>query len=243
MYYKYLIMGLFDLFIKSRKHNVALSSVAKKLKISEESIVAILREAGFDIYNFPHTFLNEKHLEILSQKYVEAIKNFYTSSSKNFYDLNTFEKLELKKFFAKFIRYDFFLGSYNQELIDSKVFKSKLDSELIKDFFYSLIEEIEFEAIHGNIYYTNIISVAGKEFTKFLYKVKLKTKSTFNNIKSKLFSILTTCRYYIFTDDEDHTAKAKLELCFSAVRNLSGEALKNINYLKFHIKWTELKYL
>ncbi|WP_291134433.1 hypothetical protein [Flavobacterium sp. UBA7663] len=235
-------MGLFDFFRKSKKHNVALHSVAKKLKISEESIVAILKEAGFEIYNFPYTFLNEKHLEILSQKYVEAIKSFYSSSSKNFYDLNNYQQIEVKKFFTKFIRYNLSFNTCNQELIDDNFFKSKLDSELIKDFFYRLIDEIEFEAIHGNIYHTDSISIEGKEFTKFLYKIKLKTKSTFNNIKSKLFSILTTCHYYIFSDDEDHIAKAKLELCFSAMRDLSGEALKNINYLKFRIKWKKLKY-
>ncbi|WP_072993986.1 hypothetical protein [Flavobacterium segetis] len=236
-------MGLFEFFRKGKKHNVALHSVAKKLKISEESIVNILKDSGFDIYNFPHTILNEKHLEVLSQKYVEAIKNFHNTSSKNLYNLSNFDRLEVQKFFSRFIRYDYFTESYNEGLFDNKVFKSKLDSGLIKDFFYLLIDEIEFEAIHGNIFYTNGFSIECKEFTKFLYRVKLKTKSTFNNIKSRLFSILTTCQYYIFTDDEDHIAKANFELCFSAVRDLSGEALKNINYLKFNVKWKELKYL
>jgi hypothetical protein len=235
-------MGLFDVFRKSRKYNVALHSVAKKLKISDESIVAILKDAGFEIYNFPQTLLNEKHLEILSQKYVDAIKRFYNTSSKSYYDLTFDEQLEVKRFFQKFIRNDYFFERFNQDLPDSNFFKSKLDSELIKDFFYRLIYEVEFESAHGNVYYIDSVTFECKEFTKFLYKVKLKIKSTFNNIKSKLFSILTSCHYYIFTDDEDHIAKAKLELCFSAVRNLSGEALKYINYLKFHIKWKELKY-
>lgn len=235
-------MGLFDIFRRSKKHNVALHLVAKKLRISEESIIAILRDAGFEIYNFPQTFLNENHLEILSHKYVDAIKSYYNSASKNYYDLSFNEQQEVKRFFERFIKRDFFFERFNQELLDNNFFKSKLDSELIKDFFYSLVDDIEFEALHGNLFYSGSNSFEAKEFSKFLYKIKLKTKSTFNNIKSRLFSILTSCHYYIFTDDEDHIAKAKLELCFSAVRNLSGEALKYINYLKFHIKWKELNY-
>ena len=57
-------MGLLDFFWQ-KKYSVTLSSVSKKLKISEDSIISILRVAGFEVFNMPFILLNEKHLEII----------------------------------------------------------------------------------------------------------------------------------------------------------------------------------
>ena len=238
-------MGLLDFFWQ-KKYSVTLSSVSKKLKISEDSIISILRVAGFEVFNMPFILLNEKHLEILSKAYVDAVKRFYTSSSKNFFSLNKHEQFEMKNFFLNFVAIDSRYNSYSTNSISNEIFKSKLDSNLIKDFFYSLIDEIEFEEGFYDPFFSKSKSVGhavNDVFVKIFYKIKLKTKSTFNNIKSKLFSIILNCHYYIFSDDENHSIRDSLKSCFSWVINISREALKNINYLKFQIEWKKLNYL
>lgn len=238
-------MGLLDFFWQ-KKYSVTLSSVSKKLKISEDSIVSILRDAGFEVFNMPYVLLNEKHLEILSKGYVDAVKRFYTNSSKNFFSLNKHEQFEIKNFFLNFIAIDSRYNYYSTNSINNEIFKSRLDSNLIKDFFYNLIDEIEFEEAFYGPFFSKSRSVGhavNDVFIKIFYKIKLKTKSTFNNIKSKLFSIILNCHYYIFSDDENHSIRDSLKSCFSWVINISREALNNINYLKFQIEWKKLNYL
>lgn len=236
-------MGLFDFFWK-KKYNLTLFSVSKKLKMPQESIISILREAGFEAFNIPMFILNEKHLEILSKAYVNAVKKFYTATNKNFFLLTTHEQLEMKNFFSNFIDFELKYSSYSGDAVNNGIFKSRLDSNLIKDFFFSLMDEIEFEEeFYGT--YSGSISVGHKVnevFVRIFYKIKLKTKSTFNNIKSKLFSITISCQYYIFTDDENHSNGESTRSCFSWVTAISREALKNNNYLKFHITCKTFNY-
>lgn len=235
-------MGLFDFLRGPRKHRVSLHSVAKRLKISQISIVSILRDAGFQIYDMPFVILDERHLEILSVKYVDAIKTYHNSSTKNYYNMSSYEQIEIRKFFAKFMNNGFWTSNY-VEISSENFFKSKLNSDSIKDFFYTVIENIENEELYGyDFFATENSNSIDNVFNKFLYKIKLKTSKSFNDIKSKLISILTTFKYYIFSDDEDHNAKANVKLCFSALRKMPREALIKINYLKFQIQWKKLSY-
>lgn len=235
-------MGLFDFLRAPRKHRVSLYSVAKRLKISQISIVSILRDAGFQIYDMPFAILDERHLEILSVRYVDAIKTYHNSSTKNYYNLNLDEQIGIRKFFAQFTNNGFWTSSYVEDSGENFV-KSKLNSDSIKDFFYRVIENIENEELCGHGFFTSENSNSiDNVFNKFLYKIKLKTSKSFNDIKSKLISSLTTFKYYIFTDDEDLNAKANEKLCFSALRKMPREALIKINYLKFQIQWKKLSY-
>lgn len=237
-------MGFFEFLYGKTQYKVSLSSVARMLKISEISIVAILREAGFNISNMPFVKLDERHLEILSVKYIDAIKNYHSSSIKNYYNLNFYDQEQTRRFFSKFIQNRFFWHFSYADITSETFLNSKLNSNSIKEFFYKIIEEIEFEELYGHKSYRLQISTSSDyQFNKFLHKIKLKISNSFNDIKSKLISILTTYQYYVFSDDEEHIAKANLEFCFSALRNVLREALININYLKQQIQWKKLNYL
>lgn len=241
-------MGFFEFLYGKTQYSVTLNSVAKMLKISENSIVAILRDAGFNINNMFFVKLDERHLEILSVKYIDAIKNFHSASIKNYHNLNFQEQEQTRKFFSKFIQNRFFWNSKCYDTgydIGYEIFmNSNLNSNSIKEFFYKIIEEIEYEELYGHrSYRLQTSNSADYQFNKFLYKIKLKISRSFNDIKSKLISILKTYQHYVFSDDEGHSAKANLEFCFSALKNMSGEALININYLKHQIQWKKLNYL
>ncbi len=240
-------MGFFD-FFKRKKYRVTLHSVSRKLKLSQDSIVSILRDAGFEIFNIPVTILNEKHLAVLSVYYVEAIKNYYNTSLKKYNELGPVEQEELRIFFSSFI-----LESdqpYVFGRAEDNVFKKNLSVYLIEVFFYKKIDEIVYEQyndlfgqrLFGDEFEVNELSSVDRIINKYIHKIKLKIKKSFANVKSRLIQILISSHYYIFSNDEEHSREANFTLCFSAIKKMGGEALININYLKFR-KWKKiLKY-
>lgn len=240
-------MEFFQLYRTRRKHNVSLKSVAIKLNLSEDKIISILQNAGFDIFYFPSIRLNEDHLEVLSNSYVESIKSYHNSKSKKYYNLNFEERHEFNHFFYRFIKKSYNIWEYNNiDVSLDKVVNSNLDNDLIKDFFFNLVSQIEYHETISNGYYLQNIAYVEKIFNKYRHKIKLrlkhKLKSLLSDIRTLIHSILVCCHYYIFSDDEDHNGEAARNTSFFVLRNTQLEALIIINYLKFHKQWKILNY-
>lgn len=235
------------------RKNISLFRIAQKLGLSEEDILTLLEDAGFDTKNSSLAFLNEHHLEVLSRSYIKSIKSYYSKVSKNHYELDFEEQNNLKLFFSKFIQeeinFSFLKFSFTQGYeINHKspldrVFVEKLDDNLIKNFFHELIFQHECNEYSENLLGFVDILYVEKIFHKIKhrFKIKLNSQYEFSDIRSRLYSILICCHYYIFSDDEDHIGKATPKESLSDLKHKIGEALNEIIYLKFSPQWKILK--
>lgn len=222
--------------IKFASGRVTLFAVAKIFGIIEEDIVNLLRNAGYDVHNIPFTKLNDGHLEVLSKAYVKAVKSYYNSTSKNLKNLSKDDIEDSRIFFSRFIKRSMFF--YFEADPKDQVFKKKLDDHLIIDFFFELIDKIEFrESITGvnNLFDHNF---SEDVFNRVRYRIKIDVKSKFilKDLRSSIHSILVCFHYYIFSDDEDNTIEASNRTRFSGKDFFAGEALKLFKFLKFSPK-------
>lgn len=206
--------------------DVRLKDLSKKLGIQQNVIVEILKEAGFEVFNRANFLLNEKHLEILSQKYIESVKHLQKRLiKKNFVaDLNY--KANIRKFILKFVDQQDFPENV---LSDNSISKLKLNTDLIRAFFFNLINEIFLQAKLSALY--SNINDEYKNIRKFLSRIKIKVKSYFNHINSKILFTTVTGQYYIFTDEEDVIVEKKIAKDFSTIKNLTREALNKTHHL------------
>lgn len=229
-----LISSLDQLQDLSPKYNVRLTVLARELKISESWIVNVLRSEGFDIHKLPSTILNEEHIFVLSLKYVDAIKRLYNQSLKNYYSFSSEEIEEYKTFFSYFGNDVFTPPSFG-------FFKTKLKSSRISEFFFEIVSNILLQEAYGpsltfenSIYNIQLIN-------KIIHKVRLKIKRKFNFIFTQIYSILISCHYYIFSDEEDSSSEVSQKIRFSRKIEFKREALF-INNLKFLIPCKNLNY-
>lgn len=212
---------------------VSLLGVAKVLGIKEEGIVALLRNAGYDVYNIPFTKLNDGHLEVLSKAYVKAIKSYYNTTAKNLKNLPKDEIVNSRSFFSRFIKRGMFF--YFDPNFEDQVFKKKLDDHLIIDFFFELIDKIELRESISELNHLINYNFSDDVFNRVKYRIKIDVKSKFilKDLRSSIHSILVCFHYYIFSDDEENTIEARNNLRFSGKEFFAGEALKLIEFLKF----------
>lgn len=248
-------MGWFNFLTKSKKYNVTLSSVAKEFGMSQSFITELLVNAGYNTFLMPFTRLNNDHLEIILSAYVNSVKSYYRESSKNFTKFDLQKQEELRRYFKQFIHKGFFSSEFtiviNHEIqlaSNGRIFNQNLDSGLIRDFFFETIDRIEFrERMRENAYYDFneefqiLVSNIRPSFVHHELKWRLNIKHTFNDIKSRIFTITITGHYYIFTAEEDLFAAflTSLDRCFSAVKKALGEALK-FNNSNFNPQWKKI---
>ena len=254
---KLLGMGWFSFNSKEREYNISISAIAKEFGISRGVINALMKEAGYNPGQFIFTNLAKRHLEIILLAYVHSIKSLYKESSKNFSNYSLKEQEELKVFFGKFIRKTFFLPEVEIRINDrilpasnGKIFKSDLDNDLIRDYFFKRIEQLEIEQeflsynlgdFDGFDLSDLVNSLHYTPRPSFIYRQMnwtIKIKHTFTYIKSRIFTITLTGHYYIFSAEEDSAAALipSITRCFSAVKLTPGEAL-NINISKLTPTW------
>lgn len=222
------IMELFNIPFIDDHYNVTLKDVAKKLGVSRSSIVEILKENGFEAINFSDFLLDYNHLEVLSEKYVESVKSLQNRFSKKYFFYNLNEREQIRKFLLKFINTE----KISKNLFfDENIIKSKLDKNLIKEFFFNLIDEIRLEVSLGKL--SIQIKDDYKKFRILIPKIKIKIKRSFSNNNSNIFFLTITGHYYIFTDEEGQIVEKKFTKDFSTIKYLYREALNNIHNLMF----------
>lgn len=252
---------------KNKKHNVLLADVTKEFGMTQNYIINILSMAGYSVFNIPSFRLNNSHLEIISSAYVNSVKSLYKESSKNFMKFDRIKQMELKRFFNHFINRSFFSTNNINEITDEillsgneKIFSENLNPELIRSYFFSIIEEIELrEAINtlrldSNLdldfdfdflnFTTNtpVTTITSKpKFIHYELKWRLKAKHAFNDIKSRFFTTIITGHYYIFNSEEDSITVflTSIKRCFSTVKITLGEVLKQ-NNSNFNQSWTKI---
>ncbi len=236
---------------KPMKFAINLHLVSRKLGIPAHTLVEVLQDAGFRIFNLPTTILTEKHLLILANAYADSVVSYYNSSLKNYHTLNEVEQGNLRRFFARFLHDSFFcsITSYEESL--DKVFTQKLDTGLIKDFFFNLMQQIAISQSRSRSFFIDSdasidSSSAYKSLKKISHRLKLKIKvKNINNsdFRIKLHSILICSHYHIFSDDENHKGEALPKISFSDLFTYFEEALKCIHNLKQSKKWMILNPL
>lgn len=232
-------------------NKVNFSNFSKKIGISENQIIDLLINSGFDNVNESTIYLNEEHLNIVSKAYIKSVKSYYNSSSKNYFKFDNVKQKEIRIFFSRFIN----KGLSNWNLLRNEntlddVLGGKLDAELIKYYFDKLVNDIQIEEILKSSFsdfsfirearYTKIKDSEDERIFnkhKHFINFKIKSKNLFNDIRSELQSILICCHYYIFSDEEDHRGEVNAKTRFSRFMIIPREALKIIYHLKFRKKW------
>ena len=251
-------MSWFSFNSKEREYNVSLRSIAKEFGVSISVIHNLLRDAGYNPLLLEFTRLNNKHLEVVLLAYAHSIKSLYKEASNNYNKYTLKEQEELRGFFGKFIRKSIFLPEVEIRINDrilpaknGKIYKSDLDNELISDYFFKRIKQLEIEQEIASYQINiddlqNVYIFAGdlleyvqsnshKVETPFFIDLKLRwrvrIRAVFTNIKSRIFAIFITGHYYIFSAEEDSATAflTSITRCFSAVEKVLGEALKKIN--------------
>lgn len=250
-------MSWFSFNSKEREYTISISDITKEFGIHRSVINTLLQDAGYNPSQFIFTNLAQKHLEIILLAYVHSIKSLYKEASKNFGTYSLKEQEELRDFFGRFVRKSFFMPEVVLQINDrillaknGKIFKSDLDNDLIRDYFFKRIRQLEIEREFLSYHMDDLEAfnlhssvdlrpnLPRPSFIYRLLKWNTKVKHTFTDIKSRIFTTTITGHYYIFSADEDSATALipSIKRCFSAVGQTLGEALKNIN-LKSTPSW------
>lgn len=240
-------MSLFQLSEYRNLRNASVHSVSKVTGFSRQQIINILFSSGFNLLEIQFNKLNEAHLEVLAIEYTRAIKSYHKNILKRFDELNPQEKKDFNAFFSKFdSRKTNFWNTFNLGFTDEDTFPTKLDDESIKEFFYDLVCEIDFQ----NFGSLRMVSVEESDrfenaFSRIRHKIKLRQIKVSNvlDFRSLVCSFIICGHYYIFSDEEDNSIEVLLKNSFSRLSIMKREALNQINNLKFQIKWKTLNTL
>lgn len=234
-------MSWFKFTSVEKKYNISINTIAKDLGVNTAFINNLLSNAGYNPLQLSFSKLTDKHLEIILLAYASSLKSYYKKASKDFnkYDLNG--QNQLREFFAKFIRKRFFssyfvLTNSNEfsECIDGRIFKSDLDNDLIRDYFFNRIKQLESFNYRSDYFHESdlgSINSGNSRPPAFIYremKLRIHINHTFNDIKSRLFTTVITGHYYIFSSEEDSLTAllTSIKRCFLAVVFSLREALK-----------------
>lgn len=240
-------MSLFQLSGYRNLRNASVHSVSKVTGFSRQQIIDILFSSGFNLLDIQFNKLNEAHLEVLAIEYTRAIKSYHKNILKRFNELKPQEKKDFNVFFSKFNRSRTrFWNTVDFSFGDEVTFPTKLDDKAIKEFFYDLVCEIDFQ----NFGSLKIEAVEDSEifenaFSRIRHKIKLRyvKVSKVLDFRSLVCSFIIGGHYYIFSDEEDNSIEVLLKNSFSRLSMIKREALNQINILKFQIKWKTLNTL
>lgn len=208
--------------------SIRIFDLSKKIRVSEQTIIGILKEAGFYVPNDVTFFLlTRKHMSVIASWYVGAVKHLFNETKRNRRNIDQKELDSLRNFFSHFVNEthfgDYILSFPNYLTID-EILSSKLDSVLVRQFFFRVA------------YARPYVRALGK-FTYILSKISRIIKIRFhkinNDLRAKLSPIIISSHYHIFTAEEDHISLANSSFSFSNMHNYLREAAIN---LKFNFK-------
>jgi hypothetical protein len=250
-------MGLLNFFSSAKQYTVSIGSVSKRFGFSRAYLINLLASSGYNMNDMLFGTLNRDQLEIILGAYTNSVKTLYKNHSKNFQSYDKLKQESLKNFFQQFIRRSLFSSAVTihingEAVLSNRFLNEELDVELIRKYFYSIIQEIEFEELYGTDYIewsSSISECVNASSPKYDWihrelKWKIIINHSFNNIKSRIFSTIVTGHYYIFSSEEDYFTAflTSFKRCFSAVIFTLGEVLKN-NHSNFDPLWKpKLKY-
>lgn len=215
-------MSWFGFYSKEKEYNVSINSIAKEFGLSISVINALLKDAGYNPRLLQFSKLQNKHLEVILLAYAHSIKSLYKEASNNYSKYTLKEQEELRNFFGKFIRKSIFSPEIAIRINDrilpaknGKIYKSDLDNDLICDYFFKRIRQLEIEQEIESFHFETYVDL--EEFYErfltvdvprpsFIYRMlkwRTKVKQTFTDIKSRIFTTIITGHYYIFSAEED----------------------------------------
>ncbi|MBA4153956.1 MAG: hypothetical protein C0512_06375 [Flavobacterium sp.] len=214
--------------MKIDNKSIRIFDLSKKIGISEQTIISILREAGFYVPNEVTFFLlTRKHLAVIVSWYIGAVKHLFNETKKNRKNIDQKELDSLRNFFAQFVNethYGDYILSFPNYLTIDEILSSKLDSVLIRDFFYRVAYSKPYTRTLGKFAYIA---------SRISRIIKIRFRKINNDLRAKLSPILISSHYHIFTAEEDHISLANSFFSFSNMYNYLREAAIN---LKFNFK-------
>lgn len=218
-------------YIRNSSKYVRIIDVTNKTGFSEQVIINVLKDAGFYVpHNVTFFPLNKKHLTVLSAYYIDAVKQLFADTKRNHQSLRYkhLKHLEqLRNFFTHFIHsYDYTFDGFNsyQNLSIEDVLNSKLDSDLIRSFFFRIVNSVPNNQSNSNNF--------GYIAFRISRSINLRFRNVNNDLRAKLYTIISN-HSHIFTDEENHISFANSRFSFSNMNTNLREATIN---LKFNLK-------
>lgn len=226
-------MNLFRFNSTERVYNVTISDIVKEFSIDVSVVRTLLKNAGYNPGQLAISNLKQEHLEVIFLAYANSVKSLYKESCKNFTSYTPEQQKELREFFGKFVRKNFFIPDLVFQINDKilpetngKIFKSDLKLELIRDDFFKRIKhleiekeiasyQIEFDTLKDiylfaeDLYeyiHTRRVKERTPSFINYKLKWRVSVKPVFDNIKERIFSVIITGHYHTFSIDEDADA-------------------------------------
>ncbi|MFC6861257.1 hypothetical protein [Zunongwangia atlantica] len=207
-----------------------LYQVSERTGIPKENIIEILSEAGFLIIGDKSNFvLKRKHLEVIEHYFSLAIKNYFNEAKKNYKNYDN-KKLEgVRRFLSNFLdEFPFLIES----LPADSFFKTSLNLDRVKDYFYRLIFSIH-NSSNSNLY---------KELKRLKYRVRPKSLKSYNDLRKKSAIFFISGHYYTFNTEEDSNYALQLNR-FQVFKMSASEALNKFLIDLKHIFWNQKIYL
>lgn len=196
------------------------------------AVKSILRDYGISTDNIDETSIciDEKMLENFADAYVRKFKNFFISSSRHISSISDKERQDLKEFYNLFKKKEVFneqLGNWEdidisllRESFYRKVHKLTWDPCGILDILFENLRSSEKEASKTSFKtkdeFLNTENVKNAErdrisstillYANSTYAIRLKQKPYYNFLSIYIgrHKMLSSARYYVFSDDDDH---------------------------------------
>ena len=190
------------------------------------AVKSILREHGFSTSDIDETSIciDEKMLDNFADAYVRKLKNYFVSSSRHISSISDKERKDLKKFYKLFKKEEVSneqLGTW--EDIDENLlrgsFYRKVKKLMLNQFFRPNIFIDDFKVSKYRIPDINFeekdenqnserddISSKILLYANNLYDIIIKQRPSYNFLSIHIgrHKMLSSARYYVFSDDDDH---------------------------------------
>lgn len=215
---------------KLENNAMRLYQVSDRTGIPKEDIIAILSRAGFLILGDKSNFvLKTQHLNVIQQHFSMAVKSYYNDARKNYKKFDNQKLDNVKRFLSQFINdFPFLINSLPNDIF----FKSSLNLEKVKEYFYSLIFSY-YRSVSNNLY---------RELERLKYRLKTRSFKSYNDLRKKSSLFFFSGHYYTFSEEEDSNYAIRLTRFRYSKKNIT-EALKIFLIDLKHKFWNQQIYL
>lgn len=210
----------------------SINVIMKVLNVPLCAVKSLLRDYGVSTDNLDETSIciDEKMLEYFADAYVRKLKNYFASSSRHISSISDKERQDLKEFYNLFKKKEVSneqLGNWEdidisllRDSFHRKVWKLTWDPCRILDILFKNLKSSEKEVSRISFKtkdeFLNTEGVKNAErdrisstillYANSTYAIRLKQKPYYNFLSIYIgrHKMLSSARYYVFSDDDDH---------------------------------------
>jgi hypothetical protein len=198
---------------------IRLFELTNRIGWSHYSILRVLNQAGYNLpTNNPNIYLNSEHITVLSHYYIKAIKDFQKQKFLNKDNLSSKELFSIRLFLRRFVskeNYDNKKQNFESRIADEILTTDNRYINLLSSLFFEiepdiLLIELDEDRIRDfflNIAYSNLW-IRTRVLSDVMSLIKITINQIFNDVRKRIFILLFSNQYHIFSSDDDHNRVA-----------------------------------